>query len=446
MSQSIRSELMSTNRRTVLAGLAASPLAIGTARAAPAGPGFVRREGIGLMRDGRPWRHTGANAWYLAWLGADPAGRARLGRELDRLQAIGVRNVRLLAWAEEGPLRASVTPGFVNRAGQRNAALLIGLDHAMAELARRDMTGVLYLTNNWEWSGGMMTRLWYETGHYLDNNDPAHPWPAFPDAAAQFYANRPAVARFFDDVRALVGRVNSVTGRAYRDDPAILSWQLCNEPRPGVSPEVMARVLPDYYAWIDATAELIRSIDPNHLVSLGMEGTIASAGREDIVVRAHQSIDYLTAHVWPLNWGWVDGKNLAGTWDAGRAKVEAYVATHVRLAKALNKPLVIEEFGFPRDGELYDPTVPTTFRQRYYRLIYAAAEASLAEGGPIAGTNFWGWNGEARTTRPDHRWHAGDPLMGDPPHEPQGWYGNFDSDAPMIAVIRDHAARFATRA
>ena len=446
MSQSITSELMSTNRRTVLAGLAASPLAIGTARAAPAGPGFVRREGIGLMRDGRPWRHTGANAWYLAWLGADPAGRARLGRELDRLQAIGVRNVRLLAWAEEGPLRASVTPGFVNRAGQRNAALLIGLDHAMAELARRDMTGVLYLTNNWEWSGGMMTRLWYETGHYLDNNDPAHPWPAFPDAAAQFYANRPAVARFFDDVRALVGRVNSVTGRAYRDDPAILSWQLCNEPRPGVSPEVMARVLPDYYAWIDATAALIRSIDPNHLVSLGMEGTIASAGREDIVVRAHQSIDYLTAHVWPLNWGWVDGKNLAGTWDAGRAKVEAYVATHVRLAKALNKPLVIEEFGFPRDGELYDPTVPTTFRQRYYRLIYAAAEASLAEGGPIAGTNFWGWNGEARTTRPDHRWHAGDPLMGDPPHEPQGWYGNFDSDAPMIAVIRDHAARFATRA
>jgi len=446
MSQSIRSELMSTNRRTVLAGLAASPLAIGTARAAPAGPGFVRREGIGLMRDGRPWRHTGANAWYLAWLGADPAGRARLGRELDRLQAIGVRNVRLLAWAEEGPLRASVTPGFVNRAGQRNAALLIGLDHAMAELARRDMTGVLYLTNNWEWSGGMMTRLWYETGHYLDNNDPAHPWPAFPDAGAQFYANRPAVVRFFDDVRALVGRVNSVTGRAYRDDPAILSWQLCNEPRPGVSPEVMARVLPDYYAWIDATAALIRSIDPNHLVSLGMEGTIASAGREDIVVRAHQSIDYLTAHVWPLNWGWVDGKNLAGTWDAGRAKVEAYVATHVRLAKALNKPLVIEEFGFPRDGELYDPTVPTTFRQRYYRLIYAAAEASLAEGGPIAGTNFWGWNGEARTTRPDHRWHAGDPLMGDPPHEPQGWYGNFDSDAPMIAVIRDHAARFATRA
>ena len=431
------------DRRTVLAAIAATPLVPTLAQAKPAG--FITRHGTGFVRDGQPWRHTGANAWYLAWLGADAAGRARLGRELDRLKAMGVRNVRLLAGAEEGPLRASVTPGFVNRDGKLNEALLVGLDHAMAELARRDMTGVLYLTNNWEWSGGMMTLLWYETGRYLDNNDPAHPWPAFPDAGAEFYGNGNAVARFFSYVRALVGRVNTVTGRAYRDDRTILSWQLCNEPRPGVSPEVMARVLPAYYTWIDASAALIRSLDPHHMVSLGMEGTIASGGREDVIVRAHQSIDYLTAHVWPLNWGWVDGKNLAATWDAGRAKVEDYLATHIRLAKTLNKPLVIEEFGFPRDGELYDPAVATSFRQSYYRLIYAAAEASLAGGGPVAGTNFWGWNGEARTVRPDHRWHAGDPLMGDPPHEPQGWYGNFDSDAPMIALIQAHAARFATR-
>jgi len=431
------------DRRTVLAALGAAPLAATGAWGAP--DPFIRRVGTGFVRHGRPLRHVGANAWYLAWLGADPvAGRARLGRELDRLKAMGVTNVRLLAGAEEGPLRASVTPGFINRAGQHNEALLTGLDHAMAELARRDMTAVLYLTNNWEWSGGMMTLLWYETGQYLDNNDPAHPWPAFPDTGSAFYANTGAVRRFFGWVRALVGRVNTVTGRPYRDDPTLMAWQLCNEPRPGVSPEVMARVLPHYYAWIDASAALIRSLDPNHLVSLGMEGTIASAGREDVVLRAHRSIDYLTAHVWPLNWGWVDGKNLAATWDAGKQRVEAYLATHIRLASTMGKPLVIEEFGFPRDGELYDPQIPTTFRQRYYKLIHGTAEASLAAGGPIAGTNFWGWTGEARTTRPDHRWQAGDPLMGDPPHEPQGWYGNFDSDTEIIAQIRNHAARFAT--
>ena len=100
---------------------------------------------------------------------------------------------------------------------------------------------------------------------------------------------------------------------------------------------------------------------------------------------------------------------------------------------------------FPRDRELYDPSVATTFRQRYYRLIYGAAEASLAAGGPVQGTNFWAWNGEARAQHPDHRFHEGDTqYMGDPPHEPQGWYGNFDSDAEMMTIIRNHANAFAT--
>jgi mannan endo-1,4-beta-mannosidase len=154
----------------------------------------------------------------------------------------------------------------------------------------------------------------------------------------------------------------------------------------------------------------------------------------------------MTAHIWPLNWGWVDGKNLAGTWDAGKAKVVDYIDTHVRLAREAGKPLVFEEFGFPRDGELYDPSVPTTFRQRYYRLIYGAAEASLAAGGPVQGTNFWAWNGEARAQHPDHHFIAGSDTqyMGDPPHEPQGWYGNFDSDTEMLAIIREHARAFAT--
>jgi mannan endo-1,4-beta-mannosidase len=29
-------------------------------------------------------------------------------------------------------------------------------------------------------------------------------------------------------------------------------------------------------------------------------------------------------------------------------------------------------------------------------------------------------------------------------HEPQGWYGNFDSDKAMIKLIGGHAEKFAT--
>ena len=442
-----------TDRRTLLAGIGATGLATLTGCAGGPGLGaagadsFVRVDGMGFVRGGEPYRYVGANAWYLAWLASDTrdGDRSRLGRELDRLQAMGIANLRVLAGAEESPVRSSIKPGFEKPDGTINEALLIGLDVAMAELARRGMTAVLYLTNFWEWSGGMMSRLYWETGRWTDMNDPAAPWPAFPDAVSAFYAHEAALERWQVHVRRMVGRVNSVTGVPYAEDPALMAWQLANEPRPGSSAAVMQAILPAYYKWIDDSAALIRSLDRNHLVSLGMEGTIATSGSESIVTRAHANIDYMTAHIWPLNWGWVDGKNLAGTWEAGRARVVDYLDTHIRLAREAGKPLAIEEFGFPRDGELYAPEVPTTFRERYYRLIYEAAERSAAEGGPIAGTNFWAWNGEARAQHDSFRFVDGDTqYMGDPPHEPQGWYGMFDSDAAMIALVREHARAFAT--
>ena len=53
-------------------------------------------------------------------------------------------------------------------------------------------------------------------------------------------------------------------------------------------------------------------------------------------------------------------------------------------------------------------------------------------------------SGEGRAAHPDHHFRPGDTAwLGDPPHEPQGWYGVFDSDASTQAVIREHAAAMA---
>jgi mannan endo-1,4-beta-mannosidase len=447
--------MLKINKRTMLAasvalGGAALTACGGVSVASPAkapakraNRDFVRRARMRLTLDGETYRFAGANLWYGAYLGADAAygNRARLGRELDRLQALGITNLRILAGAEEGPLKNSIKPGFRDK-DRWNETLLQGLDHCLAEVGERGMKAVLYLSNFWEWSGGFGTYLWYATGQYVDMGDSAHPWPEFPDHNAGFYGSKAAVAMFDDHVRQLVGRTNRVTGVAYKDDPAIMAWQLCNEPRPGVSENVIAATLPAYLEWIQSSARLIRSLDPNHLVSLGHEGTIAMGGSEAGVAEAHAEIDYVTAHIWPLNWGWVDGKDLPGTWDAGAAKVSEYVSAHERIATALNKPLIFEEFGFPRDGERYDPSVATSFRQRYYAMIYRAIEASVSRAGPICGSNFWAWNGEARAEHADHRFVDGDHnYMGDPPHEPQGWYGNFDTDTAMLELIRTHAAK-----
>jgi len=441
------------DRRLLMGGLGAMGAAglLGGCAAArqedPGAAGFIRRQGTGFVREGRPYRWTGANAWYLAWLGADAdyGDRARLGRELDRLRGIGVTNLRIMASGEEGPVKNSIRPGFVDAEGVLNTVLLEGLDHAMAEIGRRGMVAVLCLTNFWEWSGGMMNRLYRATGEWMDMNDPAHPWPAYPDAVSKFYANDQAKQDYWDYVRALVTRVNSVTGIPYAEDPAIMAWQHCNEPRPGGTEEGIAEALPHYYRWIDDTAALIRELDPNHLVSLGHEGMQGANGSAEVVLRAHENIDYLTAHIWPLNWGWVDGRDLEGSWPSGKRLVEDYLAANIRLAGQAGKPIAFEEFGFPRDGEGYAPEVQTSFREAYYGVIYDAAEASLGTKGPVQGTNFWAWNGEARARHPDFRYRNGDrAYMGDPMHEPQGWYGNFDSDAAMLARIAAHAGRFAT--
>ncbi len=437
---------MRLDRRTLLAGTAAGAASLWLGgcsnEAEEAAPAFVTRTGQRLLRAGEPYRVVGANMWYAAWLGADAAygDRARLVRELDRLQALGLNNLRIMGAAEEGPLNNSIKPGFTLPDGSANAALFEGLDFAVAELAKRGMTAVLVLSNFWEWSGGLQTLLERVTGSYIDMGDPAHPWPAFADATAEFYANPQAVALYHDHVRQIITRINSITGQPYANDPAVMCWQLANEPRPGGSDDAIARNSVAYLAWIEQTAALIRSLDPNHLVSLGQEGTQATNGNEELVTAAHQHVDYLTAHIWPLNWGWVAGDDLAGTWPAGQAKVADYIAAHTRMAAAMDKPLLIEEFGFPRDGEAYDPAATTEFRQLYYDTIYDAVEQSWASGGALQGSNFWAWNGEARAGHADYRFQDGDrAYMGDPPHEPQGWYGLFDSDETMLATLRDHA-------
>ena len=436
---------MIDRRGTLSGGLAAATLAAcGKLGTASPPTGFVSRSGTGFMRDGAPYRIVGANMWYAAWLGADAeyGDRARLGRELDRLKALGIDNLRIMASAEEGPLNNSIKPGFTRADGSANIALFEGLDYAMAEIARRGMTAVLVLSNFWEWSGGLQTLLWRATGRYMDMGDPALPWPQFADATAAFYANPKARKLYDEHLERVVTRTNTVTGRPYVQDPAIFAWQLANEPRPGGSDAAIARNAEAYYDWIDTTAARLRQLDSNHMVSLGQEGTQGCNGSEAVVLRAHQNIDYLTAHIWPLNWGWAKGDDLAGSLSTVESNTRAYILTHTRIAERLRKPLVIEEFGFPRDGEAYSPTASTQWRERFYRLIHGAVEDSWRQQGVIAGSAFWAWNGEARAKHADFHYRNGDnAYMGDPPHEPQGWYGNFSSDAAMLTELRAHASR-----
>ena len=155
-------------------------------------------------------------------------------------------------------------------------------------MGKRGLKAVIYLTNFWEWSGGMMTYLyWTNGGRYINMNDPAHPWPEFPDMSSEFYGSPPAIAMLNDYIRAVVGRTNSITGRRYADDPAIMRGSSPTNRDRAAGPEAVQRHMPAYLAWIDGTARLIKSIDPNHMVSTGSEGTQGCVESDQCVFDAH---------------------------------------------------------------------------------------------------------------------------------------------------------------
>ncbi|OYW27021.1 MAG: mannanase [Caulobacter sp. 12-67-6] len=438
---------MTLSRRAVLAALAASP-ALGAATAKP--KGFVDVAGGKLVLDGKPYRFVGTNLWYGAWLGSPAAygDRARLTRELDKLKSLGVTNLRVLGSGERSPAKVAMDPTFRGPGEDYSADLLTGLDFLLAEMARRDMKAVIYLNNFWDWSGGMPAYLnWTGNGTWFQQGDPAHPWPEYPDYSARFYGDAKANAMFRHFIRAVVGRTSTISGKPYRDDPTIMAWQLANEPRPGGTEAFGVRNLPTYYRWIDETAGYIKTIDPNHLVSTGSEGAMGCLEREACVVEAHKpaSIDYITLHVWPNNWSWIDFKNQSGTYEAGEARCRDYVTRHIALAKGLNKPLVIEEFGLIRDDRNFTPGAAATYKDRFYTTIFDLTLADMKAGGPVAGTNFWAWNGEGRAQQPDAWFKRGDTsLVGDPPQEEQGLFGVFDADVSTLAVVEAHARAVAS--
>ena len=114
-----------------------------------------------------------------------------------------------------------------------------------------------------------------------------------------------------------------------------------------------------------------------------------------------------------------------------------YISEHVDIANKLNKPLVIEEFGFSRKGNEAGTGIPTDSRDTFYSFIFAAVDNSVKNNGPIAGCNFWGWGGCGRPR--DLVWQAGDDYLSDPPHEPQGWYSVFDCDTTTIGIIKEYS-------
>lgn len=416
-------------------------LAAAPAAAQPAE--FVRVRDGGFTIGGQPYHFLGVNFWFGMNLGAgkNPGDRARLVAELDSLQALGITNLRVMA-ASEGPATEPqrVVPAVQNRPGVYDEEMLRGLDFFLSELARRRMRAVLILNNFFQWTGGMAQYVSWATGEPIPYPEtPGHTWDEFQNFSARFYADERAQSLFEDYARMLIHRRNTVTGVAYRDDPTIMSWQLSNEPRGFAHSEA-------YVKWVDRAGAFVKREAPHQLVSLGGEGKLdrgtPGTGTQFERVSRSPYLDYLTVHLWIENWGWFDPSRPDSTFNRSVGRTMSYLGDHVAIARAVGKPLVIEEFGVSRDGRDYRPTARTEVRDRFFEMVLEAVYYLASEGSTtVAGANVWSWSGGSVPPRPGESWRLGDPFTGDPPHEKQGWYGIYAGDASTLRILRSYAAK-----
>jgi mannan endo-1,4-beta-mannosidase len=400
-------------------------------------PGFVKVNGTHFTINGTPYRYIGANYWYGGLLATNgPGGKKRLKTELDFLKKNGVTNLRVMVGAEgltTYPYRTPSEKALQPQPGKFDENIMAGLDYLLNELGKRNMKAVLHFTNTWEWSGGLGQYLkWNGFGEQPYPKYPNYSWDKLQKYISQFYSCQTCKDELDNYIKYILKRTNSFNGKKYINDDAIMAWEIINEPR-----AMSKTATPAFEDWIRHVSALVKSIDKNHLLTTGSEGDIASDYDMSVYTKIHadKNIDYLTIHIWPKNWSWFKDTAIHASFNNIINNADAYISRHLKVAQKLNKPLVIEEFGLPRDLHSFSISATTFNRDRFYDFIFKA----VIKNPGIAGCNFWAFGGIARPIPGQIFWKDGDEFMGDPGGEEQGLNSVFDSDSSTWRVINQYA-------
>jgi mannan endo-1,4-beta-mannosidase len=298
------------------------------APAEAANSGFVTAEGGELRLNGKRFRFASTNSYYMLDAGTDKSP-AHTDDTMAMAKSLGFTVLRTWGFLDGRSAGASLQP----QAGVYNETAFRALDYV---LHKADLAGIrllVALVNYWGVYGGMPQYVqWCAPGQSVD----------------AFYTNALCSQLYKKYVSHVLNRVNTYNGRAYKNDPTILGWELANEPRSGDRTGSIVR------QWTGEMAAYVKSIDRNHLVGLGEEGFDTSGGAYSPVSDYnHQSwlfdgsegtsftgntsladIDFASIHVYP------------DVWNLPPAAGVNWIVDHIRIARQLGKPLIIGEFGY----------------------------------------------------------------------------------------------------
>ncbi|CAL5222551.1 g4932 [Coccomyxa viridis] len=332
----------------------------------------VAESGTHFEVNGAPFFFAGCNSYMLMTRAADPNLRHEVTEVLDAARKADLAVVRTWAFCD-GPEWNALQP----EAGVFDERVFAALDWVIAQAKMRGLRLCMPLVNYWPAYGGIPQYMRWSCQRQGAEES---------GSPEEFYQDRCCQDIFQNFLATITSRVNTITGIAYRDEPAIMAWELMNEPR--CSGDFSGSKLQH---WIDRTAEFLKSVDPNHMVTVGTEGFFGSSTPEFLpdnpydtlsegcdFARNHMpdNIDYATIHLWPDTW--LSGGQCSE--EAALRFARRWINAHVDCCTRLGKPLVLTEFG-------KKPAGPP--RATFYQKVYDTAFGNALCGRPLGGILQW---------------------------------------------------------
>ena len=330
-------------------GLACAVLLLGLPTRAGAEP-FVRVEGTRFVAGAEPFYFVGANLNVMhgpvarGKAESTLAAAARDGLRVGRVWALGEGQEDAPAWRVRDEL-------FRAGPGRWQEAALLQLDRVIAAAGKHGLRLVITLANRWGDYGGVPMYLRWAGTTGQDSYG----------AEDRFFSDPRCKGLYLEHLRKIVGRTNSVTGVAYRDDPTIMSWELMNEL--GGTPEAA----PERRRWASEMMAAVRAMDPNHLVVPGTQGYDLIQERQAWTAMCLlPGASYCDQHAYPET----DARSRSPR------LMNLFIDDRIQLAHhVVGKPVVFGEFGFSDRGSMSRRAL--LHRQFLRRIFYSGGNGAM---------------------------------------------------------------------
>ncbi|HEX2984397.1 MAG TPA: cellulase family glycosylhydrolase, partial [Ignavibacteriales bacterium] len=303
---------------------------------------FVKTSGSRFTFNGEPFYFFGFNAYYLQSEAAK-GNRYIVDETLEAAKELNVPVIRTWAFYEGSENDTSAirfSPDGYNEMG------LQALDYAVYKAKENGIKLILTLANNSDDFGGIAEYIkWagaYLRGSYSHND---------------FFKNDSIKTWYKDYISKILTRENIYTGVAYKDEPAIFSFELINEASSGGAYERAS-----IKEWYEEMSAYFKQIDANHLLTTGeigyderteyyhnpdlfynsgyflLNGYKGTSYYENSSLK---NIDYASYHLYP------DG------WRMNPAAGAMWIEDHQRIAESFGKAALLGEFGLKNNREYY---------------------------------------------------------------------------------------------